>query len=409
MNVYIKAFGCKVNQYDAQVIAEAFTLSGWERVETPSDSQLCIVAGCGVTLAGEAKAWRFAAKLARGEKHPRVMLAGCAAKTGRGRRRPAGFTVVETLWEIIDLFHLPVPPGISRFDGHTRAFVKIQDGCSASCAYCVIHKIRGPLWSKPAKAVVEEISRLAREGYSEVVLSGIHIGLYRDGRANGAALENLIEQLLNETRIERLRISSIEVLEVSDRLLDLLASTDRVAPHLHVPLQSGHDKVLRAMKRPYTVEQFLERVETLQNRLDRPAVSTDVMVGFPGESEEHFRATLAVMRRAGFSRAHVFPFSPRPGTPAASMDGRVVGPLLRERKHAALDCARHLAGEYRRRLVGITERVIVQKSPGDGVYEGLCGRFVKARFQCPAEIRAGAMIELVIESAEEDALYGRVV
>jgi len=316
--VYIKSFGCKVNQYDAQIVAEAFARAGWTRTKTPEDAELCIVAGCGVTSAAEAEGWRFAARLARSEKAPRVILAGCAAKTGSARRKPDGFAVVETVREIIELLHLPARAGISRFDGHTRAFVKIQDGCNANCTYCVISSIRGPLWSKPPREVVEEIGRLASEGYSEVVLSGIHIGLYGADRRARGSLEDLIERVLDETSIKRLRISSIEVLEVSDRLIELIAGTDRVAPHLHLPLQSGDDDVLRAMKRPYTVSQFLERVEAVRKRLDNVAVSSDVIIGFPGESDEQFEATLWAMREARFSRVHVFPFSPRPRWTGAS-------------------------------------------------------------------------------------------
>jgi len=401
---YIKSYGCKVNQYDAQVLSDAFTQAGWQRTDDPLKAALCIVAGCGVTSSGEAKAWRNAAKLARLENNPEVILGGCSVKTARNNRQPHGCKTIENLKDIPKLYNLPTPAGISGFEGHTRAFVKIQDGCTAGCSYCIIHKIRGPLWSKPAEAVIEEINHLCGEGYSEIVLSGIHIGFYGRETPGGVSLDDLVEQLLDNTPVKRLRISSIEVMEVTDRLVEIISGENRIAPHLHMPLQSGSDKILGAMNRPYSAAQYLERVEYFRKHVVNPAVSSDVIIAFPGETGGDFSETLTTMRRAGFSRTHVFPFSPRPGTPAALMAGKPPADVVKMRKRAALECAEMLAVEYRKKLIGLKERVVVLKRLDENLYRGMCGRFVDATFVSHESLVPGDMVNIEISGVENNSI-----
>jgi tRNA A37 methylthiotransferase MiaB len=217
-----------------------------------------------------------------------------------------------------------LPARISGFLGHDRAFVKVQDGCQAFCSYCVVPLVRPRLWSKPADSVVEEVRALSEAGYGEVVLVGVHLGLYGSeapedthDESRNPDLVGLIRRLLAETDVGRLRLSSVEPQEVTDDLIDLAVESDRVCPHFHLPLQSGDDSVLWAMNRRYTVREYLQTLERIARRIPRPAFTTDILLGFPGEGEAEFERTLSVVREARFSRIHAFRYSPRPGTKAA--------------------------------------------------------------------------------------------
>jgi len=406
---YLRTFGCKVNQYEGQQIAEALQREHLEAVETPAEADLCIVNTCGVTAAGEAKGWRLAASLARAYPRARVILAGCAAKTANGRRTANGFAVAHDRQELYRIIGLHGQDTIEAFAGHSRAFVKVQDGCTVGCAYCILPHIRGPLWSKPLAQAVAEVRHLAHAGYGEVVLAGIHLGFYGRDLHDDTALDDLVERLLALPELTRLRLSSIEIMEVSDRLLDMMAATHRLAPHLHVPLQSGDDGVLRAMGRPYRLAHYLERVERIVNRLPDAALSTDIIVGFPGETEDQFLGTLAVLRRAGFSRVHVFPFSVRPGTAAAGLPGKLDSLTIKRRKETALQLAADLARRYRERLVGTAEWVLVQSAPAREQARGLGGRYQMVNFESAAPVETGQLVPVQIDQATPDGLRGHML
>ena len=217
----------------------------------------------------------------------------------------------------------PPATGISRFEGRTRAFVKVQDGCDQRCSYCIIPTVRGKSRSRDPAEILDEISRLLNAGYREIVITGIHLGAYGKDLNPPTNLARLCERICALHGEFRVRLSSIEIVEISDALLELMASSPKLCPHLHVPLQSGDDGILKAMRRPYTAAEFLSAIARIRSRLDAPGLSSDIVYGFPGETEAAFRNTLAVVREAGFTRLHVFPFSPRDGTDAARMPGRI--------------------------------------------------------------------------------------
>ena len=385
-------FGCKANQYDTQVLREALVRRGWS--ETSKAAELLVVNTCTVTAEAGRKARQLVRRVARETPHVRIAITGCLAESepeilrslpnvewvlGNGEaKRPVHF--LRQLGHELDPEELGIPAGITEFAGHTRAFVKIQDGCDMACAFCIIPKVRGASRSRPASELVDEVRGLVESGYREVVLCGIHIGHW--GRDLESSLGALLEALAaievvdeqGEPVAWRLRLSSIEATEVDGPVLDAMARhPERIAPHLHMPLQSGDDGVLATMNRWYGAEEYLAACARIRATLDRPAFTADILVGFPGEDDAAFENTLAVAREAGFARVHAFPFSPRPGTAAEAPQtlGRPV-PVeeVRDRRARLSELAHDVGIAFRKSLVGATDTVVLE---GAGV--GLSGRY----------------------------------
>ncbi|MBM3956576.1 MAG: MiaB/RimO family radical SAM methylthiotransferase [Gemmatimonadetes bacterium] len=292
--------------------------------------------------------------------------------------------------------------------GRTRAFVKIQEGCDRACAYCVVPGVRGRQWSVPESEVVEEVGRLARGGCPEVVLTGTRPGSYGFDIA-GASLAGLLERILADTGVGRVRVSSLEPGEIAGGLLDLWAGPGkgRLCPHFHLPLQSGSDAVLRRMGRRYTAGQFAGEVARIRGALPEAAVTTDVMAGFPGETEEDHRATLALMVGIRFSGAHVFPYSRRPGTPAARLGGHVRAETKARRAAEIRALAEHRAREFRLRFVGSVRQVLWE---GRDRRTGLTDNYLRVRRAGRTPGQAGPDAPEwsgVIEDVELVALDGR--
>ncbi|MCZ6597932.1 MAG: MiaB/RimO family radical SAM methylthiotransferase [Planctomycetota bacterium] len=418
-SVRFVTFGCKANQYDTQVLREALLRRGWREEER--DAELVVINTCTVTAEAGAKARKLARRVARENPAAKIAMIGCLAESepeilrelpnvewvlGNGEaKRPVHF--LRALGCELDPEELGIPAGITAFAGHTRAFLKIQDGCDMACAFCIIPSVRGPSRSRPAAELAAEVRRLLASGHREIVLCGIHIGHWgRDlGARLGALLEELaaVEVLVDGEPIDwRLRLSSIEATEVEESgvLAALVRHPRRIAPHLHMPLQSGDDRVLRAMNRWYDAAAYLAACERIRAALDRPAFTADVLVGFPGEDEAAFANTLAVARAAGFARIHVFPFSPRPGTAAASLGDPVPPPVVRERRALLSETAHELGQAYRRSLVGARDVVVLEGGAG------LSGRYQRVRV--PLEALSDPLPDLVdVElSLDSDDLVG---
>lgn len=387
-------FGCKANQYDTQVLREALVRRGWQ--EGAAGSDLVVMNTCTVTAEAGRKARQMARRIHRETPETKVAMIGCLAEsepdvlrelpgvewvlTGGEAKRPVNF--LRELGEELSPEELGIPYGITEFHGHTRAFLKIQDGCDMACSYCIIPKVRGKSRSRSARELSDEVRRLVGSGHVEIVLCGIHIGHW--GRDLGLEFAHLV-RVLAETEATgpdgspadfRLRLSSIEATEVSDELLRLMVERpDRIAPHLHMPLQSGDDEVLRKMNRWYTGDEYLERCLHIRSALDEPAFTTDVIVGYPGEKEPHFANSLRILQSGGFSKVHVFPFSARPGTAAANPSDQVPGPELRDRRMRLGELSNELGNAFRDRLIGKSERVVPE-----GLV-GLSGRYQRVRLK----------------------------
>ena len=374
--------GCKVSFADAQAIRERLLADGHDEVAEGGEIQ--VVNTCCVTHEAVSKSRQAASRAARSARS--VYLTGCASNlegafgdaapnvvvTGRTGEEAAAFVAG-------DVGAIGCVNAEHRLD-RVRAFVKIQDGCSFSCAFCVIPLVRGATRSRTAEAVLGEIRRRAAQGHREIVLTGVNLGCFRD-RTAGYTLARLVREAGSLPGVERLRLSSIEVNHVDDALVSALLETPTVSPHLHVPLQSGDDGVLRAMGRRYSASQFERRLAPLSGL----NVTTDVIVGFPAEDDAAFERTLSLVERLGMTKVHVFPYSPRPGTRTATEDT-----VAREAKRDRGTRLRALSDELCRRRwqarVGTTDRVLVDR-PGRGyaddytpwLVDGEVGAFVAAR------------------------------
>ena len=388
----VRFLGCKVSHVDAHDVRERLLADGHEERENGAD--VAVVNTCCVTREAVSKSRKEAARAAR--SHRRVYVTGCAANLAGDAFAglPSNVVVVDRRSEETpsfvarDVGAIGCVQADARLD-RVRAFVKVQDGCSFSCSFCVIPLVRGASRSRSAEAVLAEISRRVGQGHREVVLTGINLGCYRD-RAAGYGLPRLVREAGAVPGLERLRLSSIEVNHVDDALVAALRETPTVGRHLHVPLQSGDDRVLRAMARRYSVSTYLRRLAPLAGEFN---LTSDVIVGFPAEDERAFEQTLRTVRRAGLTKVHVFPYSPRPGTVTAQDDP--VPPAVKKERGARLRAASHEACVERwHAKVGALDRVLVDR-PGRGFGDDYMPWLVDERAQIGAflRVRGAAVVE----------------
>jgi threonylcarbamoyladenosine tRNA methylthiotransferase MtaB len=311
---------------------------------------------------------------------------------------------------------------ITSFAGHQRAFLKVQDGCDAFCSYCIIPRLRPWPRSKPIKVAVAEARDLVRAGHKEIVVTGVFLGAYgretavrRRWARQGSPLAALVDALARVEGLRRLRLSSLEPGDVDEALLEELSAHKNCVPHLHLPLQSGSASILRRMNRQYTVAAFVEMIQRVRAALDRPAVSTDIIVGFPGETERDFEASIDIARRVEFCKIHAFPFSPRDQTVAARWRRDFVHPnVVRDRMRRLAEVERECSFRFRRRFVGQVERVIVEESGTlDGqtdewhnVRHGRSDRYFKVHFETD-EVRPGDLVSVRIDRVTPTRTHGR--
>jgi len=403
--------GCKVNQYDTQAMREELLKAGYEEVPRGRSADVYVVNTCTVTGAADAKSARAIRRLLRDHPYSRVVVAGCGVDAEApylaefaGRVLTADNARKLRLADLIN--GRPAAAcetwsrGITAFGGHTRAFVKIQDGCDNACSYCIVPSVRGRSRVRPPGEVIDEIRRLADAGYLEIVLTGIHLGRHPD-------LPGIVREASDIGCLPRLRLSSIEALEVTDDLLDAIASSRSACPHLHLALQSGSEAVLRRMNRPYTAEQFLAAIERVRSRLPGPAISTDIIVGFPGETDEDFAATVEMCRRIGFGRIHVFRYSDRPGTAAAAMPDKCGTHIAIPRVERMQRLAAELASDYHEQFVGRDVEVLVEsrRSGKTNRLSGVTPRYVRVILDGPDAIM-GRIVTARITSAAADHVEG---
>jgi threonylcarbamoyladenosine tRNA methylthiotransferase MtaB len=370
----VRFLGCKVSQADATLIRDALLDAG--HVECgPEGADVHVVNTCALTLEAERKSRQ---QVNRAARRGRTFVTGCAANLDAGQFVAPGVTVVgrsadRAATEIVEA--LGAAPLLACQDarpaaGRTRAFLKVQNGCDSACAFCIIPTTRGRAESRPLTAVLRDGRRRLAEGHPELVLTGINIGTWR-APDQGADLADLVRAVGALPGLARLRISSIEPGDVGDRLLAAMAETPVVAPHLHVPLQSGDPGVLAAMRRSYTVDAFLDACRRARAALPGVNLTTDAIVAFPGEDEDAFARTAAVVEEVGMSKVHVFPYSPRPGTPAAAMPGHVAPDVRQDRSRRLRDLSDRLGLEHRRARAGSQDLVLLEKRHEDGTRSGL--------------------------------------
>jgi threonylcarbamoyladenosine tRNA methylthiotransferase MtaB len=378
--------GCKVNQYETELVTEGLARVGFREALDGERADLCLVNTCTVTGEGALKSRKAIRQLAKGNPDAQIVVMGCYATMAEDVVTDLpGVTEVLTdkrqipeflaRWGVLD-----VPTGISRFGHRSRAYVKVQDGCRMRCSYCIIPAARGDLTSRPVAELVDEVRRLVDSGHREIVLTGIHLGHWGlEWPACHLRLADLVEKLLAVDGDWRLRLSSLEAVEVDSRLLALMAAhPNRICPHLHLSMQSGSDAVLERMQRRWASARFVEKCLEVKKSLDTPALTTDVIVGFPGETEAEFEASCQAVETVGFSKVHIFRFSPREGTPAAAMPDQIGGRVKQQRAAHLDTVSQRLRRDFFKTLVGRPLQVLVESADGSrpGLLHGTSERYV---------------------------------
>ncbi len=382
--------GCKVNQYESEYVRQSLAAAGYRDAQDGEAADLCLVNTCTVTAEGDSKSRQVIRQLARRNPGTRIVVMGCYATRAPEEvaALPAVVEVVTDKRELPDLLGrfgvVDIPTGISTFGDRQRAYVKVQDGCMLNCSFCIIPAVRPYLASRPLESILDEVRRLVDNGYREVVLTGIHLGHYGVEWSRGRAksqwtrLSHLLARLAEFSGEFRIRLSSIEATEVTRELIAVMAANPRrICPHLHISMQSGSDSVLRRMRRRWGSRRFVDRCQLVRETLDQPAITTDIIVGFPGETEEDFQASCDMARQVGFSKIHIFPFSPRRTTPAATMPDQVPPPIKAERSRRLAELEGQLRDQYVASLEGRTLEVLVESTaPGPGTVVGTSCRYL---------------------------------
>jgi threonylcarbamoyladenosine tRNA methylthiotransferase MtaB len=401
----VKFLGCKVSQADAMLARQRMLEAG--HVEAPeADAELHVINTCCITSEAEAKSRQSVRRSLRAGAEE-VYVSGCAANL-----RPAQFEapqvrvftgtaddVAAEMGGCVDVEHdvLALQPlSASR----TRGFVKVQDGCDSTCAYCIIPTVRGKARSRPAGAVLDEVRRRVEQGQPEMVMTGISVGDYRDPEG-GLELGELMAEAARVPGVDRVRLSSVEVIHVKDSLLAALRDEPKVCPHLHVPLQSGDDDVLRAMGRHYDSAQYLDAIERLREAVPHVNVTADVIVGFPTEDEAAFERTLRFVERAGITRVHAFSYSPRPGTVAADLGDHVHPPEKKRRSRELRGLSEVLSRRHRTAKLGADEPVLVDKA-ADSQSSGYTADYVRAYL--PAGTPRGTLVKVRLDELFADGV-----
>lgn len=440
--VALHTLGCKVNQYETQKIAESFRSRGFDLVSFTDEADIYVINTCTVTSTADSKSRQAARAAMHRNPNAAIILTGCYAETSEEQlSKLDGISLIignQDKDRLVDKVVEQLYGGkVNSGDGNgnvqrstfnvqrptpdeslnpksairnpqsqmvrTRALVKIQDGCDQFCSYCAVPLARSVMTSRPMDDVLGEAKGLAERGFKEIVLTGIRLGRYEYG------LVELIGHIAEIRGIERIRLSSIELTDIEDGLLELMAANEKVCRHFHLPLQSGHDEVLARMNRPYTTAEFESFVRRARSLMPDIAITTDIMVGFPGETEEQFEGTYEFAERIRFSRAHVFPYSPRPGTAASGQKDDVSHAGKTRRKTRLAEMTTRCLHEFAEGLAGHPVKVLVEgKQIKPNLCSGLTDNYVRVVFECGPE-HVGEIVTVMVESASEGLAHGAMV
>ncbi len=415
----VNVLGCKVNQYDAQQIEQLFERYGLKKAERSDTADVIAVHTCGVTAAAAQKSRQTIRRMQRENPLAHIIVTGCAANDELTQvdqdpvfRVPAGADWLQRLAEQLDSLALPnsnMSDGIetdtftiSRFGDQTRAFLKVQDGCDIGCSYCIIPRLRKAPRDKAIEDAVREATALTESGYREIVVTGVSVGLY--GRERGSSLAELLQRIVEVPNIGRIRLSSLHPGELTNELLEVWAASPNIMPHLHLSLQSGSDATLLAMRRGYTAAEYLDAVERARAVLDNPAFTTDVIVGFPGETDTHFEESYEFCKKVGFSQMHVFTYSPRPKTIAAKMSNQVNGAVAMERSERLRALGEQMALDYHCQFLDRKIDVLVERVR-NGKATGYSQHYIPVEFETTKDLQ-GEVVALNITHADSAGISG---
>ena len=435
--VAFMTLGCKVNQFETETMEGLFKKAGYTigRFDEPADAY--VINTCSVTSLGDRKSRQIIRRAHRENPDAVIAVCGCYAQTApeaieaiegvsvvlgtkersriveyveqamRGKTQVVNVTDVmqAKTFEDIPLYDMPE---------RTRAFLKIEDGCENFCSYCIIPYARGPVKSRQPVHIREEAEKLVKAGFREIVLTGIHLGAYgrdlapmtlADGTTRKITLADACREVLEVSGLKRLRLGSLESLELSPELFELIRTDERFCAHLHLPLQAGSDQVLHDMNRHYDTAEFARLIANVEREVPGIAVSTDIIVGFPGETEELFADGLKFVERMNFSRMHVFPYSRRSGTPAAKRKDQVPEPVKKERVHRMQALADRKSREFHEQFLSKTMRVLFETTK-DGITDGLTDNYIRVYTDSP--VTSGELYEVHIEKLYKDGVWGQV-
>lgn len=416
MRVFLTSVGCKLNQSEVESWARRLAAFGCEVVADPADADLSVVNTCTVTHVAAHKSRQLVRHCHRANPQAQVVVTGCYAEMSPAEASCLpGVSLVsgtagkehlaETIAEHLGLRPVEEPGGVPPIPSrHTRAWVKIQDGCDNACTYCIVHIARGRQRSRPLPEILAEILTRQAEGYQEMVLTGVHIGAY--GREHGTTLAALIEAILHRTQFRRLRLTSIEPWDVTGGLLALWENP-RLCRHLHLPLQSGCDATLRRMNRRYNTAQYRDLIRRAREAIPDLAVTTDVIVGFPGEDEGEFATSAAFVTAMEFARIHVFPFSARPGTVAATMPDAVPPPTKDKRVAQMLGIARQSVTTFHRRFLGRSMDVLWESGAAER-WSGLTDNYIRVEAASHQDLH-NLILPVRLCGLTEDGLCGELL
>ena len=421
MKVGICSLGCKVNIYESELVTNILKNNNYTVVDFEDKADIYIINTCSVTNESDKKSRKMINRAKKNNPAAIIIVMGCYSQVNAedidvdivlGNKDKS--KIVEIIEEYIktkqkkkiiyDLTKVEFEKmEITNFDSHTRAFVKIQDRCNAFCSYCIIPYVRGRVRSKDPEDVIKEVTTLVEKGYKEIVLTGIHTGRY--GTDINTNLEELLNKLVNIPNIYRIRLSSIEINEITPGIKELLKENKVMAKHLHIPLQSGSNKILKLMNRRYNKEEFLSMVDNLRDIPDI-SLTTDLIVGFPNEGEEEFNETIDTLKKIGFIKIHTFPYSKRKGTPAATMDNQVSPEEKKKRVHRILDLSNKYEHNFYESKIGkIYDGVVEIHSNGTTIVH--TSNFIPVIINDIVE--EGTIVDVKIEKVEDLKVYGRIV
>lgn len=426
--------GCKVNQADTASMENLFLRSGHQLVSFDGEADVYIINTCVVTNTGQRKSRQTIHRAIRKNPNALIVVTGCYPQTaaeevkaiagvdmiiGNQDRAQIVQLVEERLahrqTDTLDAVHkLTASTAFEEMAAgditdKTRAFLKIQEGCNQFCTYCIIPYARGPLRSRSLESIRTETQRLISAGFKEIVLIGIHLGCYGKENPDGPTLYDAVKTVLDVPGVQRLRLGSLESVEVEPRLLTLMQEDARFCRHLHLPLQSGCDKTLQAMHRPYTTVKFKTLLADIKTRVPDIAITTDVIVGFPGETEADFETTCKFAESCGFSKMHIFPFSARKGTPAEKFAGAVTEAVKKERADilGRIDETMHKA--FLQAMVGQTAEVLFEQPAGEDYFEGLTGNYQRVFVKSGGRNLSDEILPVKITAFDGEKLLGEII
>ncbi len=422
--VAFHTLGCKVNQYDSQAMLELFEQAGYEPRAFSDVADVYVVNTCTVTGTGDKKSLNAVRRALRTNPSAQVVIAGCLAQRDGEKLLETGARLVignarrgevvklleeaiekgERVAAVTDILRTPYEPlSISSHEGHTRAVLKIQEGCDRYCTYCIIPYVRGGIRSRRPEDIAKEACRLAQAGFRELVLTGIHLTSYGRDLENASLIDAI--RACDAPEVSRIRLGSLEPVIVTEEFVDALQQEKKVCPQFHLALQSGSDAVLKRMRRRYTTEDFRRACALLRQAFPSCAITTDVITGFPGETEEEFAETVVFSKEIGFARMHVFPYSARQGTPATAMPNQVKRAVREERARQLIAVGNELAEAYRASWIGKTVEVLLEETDENDLTHGYTAEYMPCAVE---DGTPGKLCAVTVTGLHQDGLIGTI-